>query len=142
MSAETKQVLEMLTEGKITAEDAEKLLDKLSGRTPGRPGAPAGQADPGESSGSGAAAGPQKPRFLRIQVDKPGHDQINMRLPLSLVRSSRVLALIPPRVTERLAEQGIDLGRFASMKELAEALEKTGIDIDKGNGKKVRIFCE
>jgi hypothetical protein len=138
MSAETKQVLEMLKEGKITADEAEKLLDKLAGRaSSGADSAtPTGIADPSPANGT------KRPQFLRILMEKPGHDQINMRLPLSLVRSSRVLALMPPRVTERLAEQGIDLGRFASMRELAEALEKTGIDIDKGNGRRVRIFCE
>ncbi len=142
MSAETKRVLELLKEGKINAEDAEKLLDKLSGTATSQASSTWSDATPGDKAGADAAAGPQKPRFLRIQVDKPGHDQINMRLPLSLVRSSRILALMPPRVTERLAEQGIDLGRFVSMTELSDALEKTGIDIDKGNGKKVRIFCE
>ena len=138
MSAETKQVLEMLKEGKITADDAEKLLDKLAGRgtTATESATPAAGADPSPANGS------RRPQFLRILMEKPGHDQINMRLPLSLMRSSRVLALVPPRVTERLAEQGIDLGRFASMQELAEVLEKTGIDIDKGNGRRVRIFCE
>ena len=30
MSAETKKILEMLAEGRISAEDAEKLLDKLN----------------------------------------------------------------------------------------------------------------
>ena len=30
MSAETKRILEMLAEGKISAGDAEKLLDKLN----------------------------------------------------------------------------------------------------------------
>jgi hypothetical protein len=65
-----------------------------------------------------------------------------MRFPLSLARASNLIALVPPRVSERLAEQGIDLAGFASMKDFVEAIEKTNIDIDKGNGKKVRIFCE
>ncbi|HKM89207.1 MAG TPA: hypothetical protein VJX29_01230 [Candidatus Acidoferrales bacterium] len=142
MSAETKRVLELLKEGKISAEDAEKLLDRLSGAAANRASSTSSEAASSGRNEAGPGGDARKPRFLRIQVDKPGHDQINMRLPLSLVRSSRILALMPPRVTERLAEQGIDLGRFASMNELADALEKTGIDIDKGNGKKVRIFCE
>lgn len=141
MSAETKRVLELLKEGKINAEDAEKLLDKLSGTATNQASPTGSEPDPGDKSGADPGTA-RKPRFLRIQVEKPGHDQINMRLPLSLVRSSRILALMPPRVTERLAEQGIDLGRFATMNELADALERSGIDIDKGNGKKVRIYCE
>jgi len=138
MSTETKQVLEMLTEGKITAEDAEKLLDKLAGRS----GAPTGTAGAANGATTASGAGGGKPRFLRILVERPGHDQVNIRVPISMARTSKLMALIPPRVCERLAEQGIDLGRFASMAELTDALETTDINIDKGNGKRVRIFCE
>jgi SHOCT-like protein len=141
MSAETKRILDLLKEGKINAEDAEKLLDKLSGTGTNQASSTWSEAAPGEKTG-GDAGSTRKPRFLRIVVEKPGHDHVNMRVPLSLVRTSKLMALIPPRVTERLAEQGIDLAGFASMEDFAEAVEKTNIDIDKGNGKKVRIFCE
>ena len=141
MSAETKQVLEMLKEGKISTEDAEKLLDKLSG-TAAHPAAPAGGAASQQPEGFGGGA--RRPQFLRIQVLRPGHDSVNMRIPLSLARAGKWMALIPPQVNERLAEQGIDLTGFANLTadQLAEALENTNIDIDKGNGKKVRIYCE
>jgi hypothetical protein len=144
MSAETKQVLEMLAEGKITTGDAEKLLDKLSGRAAAPAGTPAAQSAPGDKRGNSSGASAKKQRYLRIQVEKPGRENVNMRVPLALARTSSLLALVPPRVMERLAEQGIDLAGFASLKEeeLAETLEQMNIDIDKGNGKKVRIFCE
>lgn len=144
MSAETKQVLEMLKEGKITIEDAEKLLDKISGSSPSPSASAPNSSSSGASSAANAAGGPRRQRFLRILVERPGRDHVNMRVPLSLARAGTWLSLIPPRVTERLAEQGIDLSGFAGLKEeqLAEALESTNIDIDKGNGKKVRIFCE
>lgn len=144
MSAETKQVLEMLKEGKITTEDAEKLLEKLSGSSASQPGFTPHDSTAGAPSTAGPAGGTLKRRFLRIQVERPGRDHVNMRVPLSLARAGKWLALIPPRVSERLAEQGIDLSSFAGLQDeqLAEALENTNIDIDKGNGKKVRIFCE
>ena len=142
MSAETKRVLELLKEGKISTEDAEKLLEKLSGTATNQASSTWSEATPSDKAGEDAGGGARKPRFLRIVIEKPGHDHVNMRVPLSLVRTSRLIALVPPRVTERLAEQGIDLAGFASMEDFAEAVEKTNIDIDKGNGKKVRIFCE
>jgi hypothetical protein len=143
MSAETKQVLEMLREGKITTDDAEKLLERLSG-APNQAGTPPRAADSDEKTATSTTGRARKQRYLRIQVERPGHDHVNMRVPLSLARVSSLIALIPPRVTDRLAEQGIDLTGFAALKgaELADALEQTNIDIDKGNGKKVRIFCE
>jgi len=145
MSAETKQVLEMLTEGKITAEEAEKLIDKLSGTGTSRSGAP---ADPGASAeGTGASStanGARKQRFLRIQVERPGRDHVNLRVPIALATAGGLLAMVSPRVTERLAEQGVDLTGLSGLKgaDLEEALRSINIDVEKGDGKRVRIFCE
>ncbi len=131
MSAETRKILEMLAEKKITAEEADKLLDKLSSP-------PSAEAKPEESSAA-------KPRFMRIVVDRPGQDQINVRMPLALMGTGgRMLAVLPPRVNEKLAELGIDLSAASTMdaKEWASTLENMNIDIEKGSGKKVKIFCE
>jgi hypothetical protein len=68
-----------------------------------------------------------------------------MRVPLSLAGAGiSWMALIPPRVNERLAEQGIDLSGLAGLKaeDVREALENTSIDVDRGDGRKVRVFCE
>jgi hypothetical protein len=145
MSAETKQVLEMLKEGKITTEDAEKLLDKLSGSA----GGPAGTATAGSAAGAQAGTGVPRntgrPRYLRIQVERPGRENVNMRVPLSLARAGiGWMTLIPPRVNERLAEQGIDLSGLGELKgeDIREALENTNIIVDREDGRKVRIFCE
>ena len=147
MSAETRRVLEMLTEGKISAEDAEKLLDKLSGSASSSAGSASKEGASSATTATVPAGGPRKPRFLRIVVERPGRDHINIRVPFVLARTRGLLGLLSPRVSEglaeRLAEQGIDLKVLAAMSEedFAEAIESTNIDINKGNGKKVRIFC-
>ena len=131
MSAETRKILEMLADKKITAEEADKLLEKLSAQ-------PSPEAKPEEPS-------PNKPRFLRIVVDKPGQEPVNIRMPLAFARTrSHLLAALPSRVSEKLTELGIDLAAASSMneKEWANAMENMNVDIEKGNGKKVRIFCE
>jgi hypothetical protein len=50
---------------------------------------------------------------------------------------------MPARVTQGLAEYGIDASMFsaADCKDF-ESLRDVNIDVDKGNGKKVRIYCE
>src|ERR1700739_3364466 len=104
MSAERKKVLEMLAEGKISAEEADKLLEKLAGQSSPEAKAP-------ESS-------PSKSRFLRIVVDKPGQDQVNIRMPLSFMRTgTNLLAVLPPRVSEKLCELGIDFSAAGAMTE-------------------------
>jgi SHOCT-like protein len=134
MSAESRKVLEMLATGKITAEEADKLLEKLSAQS-------STEAKPEESSSSSSS----KPRFLRIAIDKPGEKQVNVRIPLAFARTgSHLLAVLPVRVREKLAEQGIDLSGTGAMDatKWEDLVEDAAIDIDKGNGKKVKIFCE
>jgi hypothetical protein len=137
MGEERKKVLEMLAAGKISAEEAERLLDKLAGGA-------ANQATAGEPAAASSTQAAAKPKYLRVVVDNPGRDQVNVRIPLSLVGSGqRLLAVMPARVTQGLAEYGIDAAMLsvADCKNL-ESLRDVNIDVDKGNGKKVRIFCE
>jgi hypothetical protein len=138
MSIERKKVLEMLAEGKITAEDAERLLDKLEAA--GR------NADAAKSIPSGPGAAEAKaPRFLRVVVDSPDSDRANIRVPLSFVRAGmKIVTVLPSRVTERLAEKGIDLSGLGELRgeELDNALRELNVDVDSHDGKKVRVFCE
>src|SRR5580692_8735164 len=137
MSEERKKVLEMLAAGKITADEAEKLLDKLSANG-------SNAASGTEQHAAAAAPGSAKPKYLRIVVDQPGRDQVNMRVPLSFLGSAKsLLAVMPKRVNERLAEYGINAGSFATINldDLGPTMRELNVDVDEG-GKKVRIFCE
>jgi hypothetical protein len=138
MSEERKKVLEMLGAGKITADEAEKLLDKLASNS----SSPSPSA---ETPPASAAQGTAKPKYLRIVVDQPGRKQVNVRVPLSLVHSGRgLLAIMPKHVNERLAEYGINAGSFTTLNidDLGQAMRELHVDVDKGDGKKVKIFCE
>jgi len=137
MSAERKKVLELLTEGKITAEEAEKLLDKLASLSAGD--AEKSPGDPRDEQ--------QKPlRYLRVEVEKPGSSEnVNVRVPLSFLRASSGLhVLLPQRVLEKLHANGIDVATFSRLRgaELENALQQLDVHVDEGGGKKVRIFCE
>ncbi|HKW89772.1 MAG TPA: hypothetical protein VJN21_13570 [Candidatus Acidoferrales bacterium] len=147
MSAETKKVLELLAAGKISAEDAERLLDKLSASSSSTDsGGRAGSAEASATEGTGDPAKAKKARYLRIQVEQPGKENVNMRVPLSFVRGGQLLSILPQRLTERLQEHGLGVGAFKFSKlndpEFQGALDELNIDIDKGDGKKVRIFAE
>lgn len=138
MSEERKKVLEMLAAGKITADEAAKLLDKLAGNASNATPSP-------EPPQSAAASGSARPKYLRIVVDQPGREQVNVRVPLSFVRSGRgLLAIMPKHVNERLAEYGINAGSFSTMSldDLGLDMRELNVDVDKGDGKKVKIFCE
>ena len=139
MSAERKKVRELLATGKITTEEAEKLLNKLdtlAGAESERP-AVSSEAKPSDS----------KPlRYLRVEVEKPGSsDNVNVRIPLSFIRASAVLhVLLPQNVQDKLSANGVDLGSLSRLKgqELENVLKELNVQVDESGGKKVRVFCE
>jgi len=136
MSVETRKVLDMLAEGKITSEDAERLLDKLAAaKEPAEASAPQAPESP-------SATTPRK--YLRILVNGEGKD-VNVRVPLAFVRTGvGLMAVLPPRVADRLQDKGFDLSVLKDLKgdELNEALNTLNITIDSSDGKHVRVFCE
>lgn len=149
MSAETKKVLEMLAAGKISPEDAERLLDKLSSPA-AQPDQAGSQASPGTSSAvPGNQPGAKRPRFLRIQVERPGRDGVDVRVPLALARGGRHwMAFLPVRVAEKLSEYGINFGSLDAMNDqdfqaaIAHMNDLMNVDIQGRNGKRVRVYAE
>ncbi len=137
MSVETRKVLEMLAAGKITSEDAERLLDKLT----------ALKDQPDEKSGDDredTVKPGAKQRHLRILVTRDHGRDVNMRVPLSFLRSGvGLIGVLPVDVAEKLREQGFDVSAFSRMSpgQLNETLNALNLDIDSGD-KHVRIFCE
>lgn len=136
MSVETRKVLEMMAAGKITSEDAERLLDKLNAVTE----LPAHNAPENHDS-----TGPIPVRkYLRVVVTGAGKD-VNMRVPLSFVRAGvGLIGVLPVDVAQKLGEKGIDLDSLSRLADdkLPGVLNALDIEIDKGSGKHVRIFCE
>jgi hypothetical protein len=153
MSDETKRVLDMLAQGKINAEEANRLLERLA-----QAGQAAGAGEAGRGSGPGPAGsgasdagaagqpGPGgKPKFLRIVVHSVDGDQVNVRVPLALVRTGiKLSAMLPEGARVRLGEKGIDLSQLTGMEseEMVDALRELTVDVDSAKGDVVRIFCE
>jgi len=147
MSQERRQVLQMLAQGKISAEDAERLLDKLASVT--EPADAAGDDEPAAEAGDAAASPPlsgrRRPKYLRVVVDSTDGDKVNIRVPLGLIRAGMKLrAVMPEHARERLEERGLDLNHLSDLdgEELVDALRELSVDVDSDSGDKVRIFCE
>jgi hypothetical protein len=140
MPEEAKRILKMLADGKVTVDEAERLLQALHA-----PDAPA----PEEPSRRELPRG-QTPRFLRVVVNEEDK-KVNVRLPIPLIRAGmKLTALIPKKsradVRKRLSEQGIDidLERLGpeDLDELVRHLADLQIDVEDGGKKTVRVFCE
>ncbi|MHC4944958.1 MAG: SHOCT-like domain-containing protein [Planctomycetota bacterium] len=135
MNEERKQLLDMLAQGKISAEDAERLMDKLE----------AGNA--GDTSTSASATPEQSSRFkyLRVIIDSSDGDKVNVRVPLALIRAGiKLTAVLPNNVNEELDKKGVDLSKISELDsdDLYAALRELQVDVDSGDGDVVRVFCE
>lgn len=139
MLEERRRILNMLAEGKISAADADGLLTAMADTPP-----PAIEAAP---------AAPKAPKYLRVQVEDNEGDnsRVNIRVPFSLIRAGvRLTALLPAslhgKINAALKEHGVDFDiskiRPENLEELVEHLAELTVDVDGGNGDKVRIYCE
>ena len=146
MSEDRARILRMLADGKISADEAERLLDALESRKPeaGGPSAPVIKGDPTPLLNA-------LPKYLHVKVDGDAGEKVDVKVPLALVRSGlKLTSLIPPQamdqINEQMAESGmsIDFTNFKpeDIDELIEALREMEINVDGANGEKVRVYCE
>jgi len=139
MDEPRQKILEMLSEGKITVDEATALLEKVSIPAP----APAAQAaqDAAQSSSAPSA----KPRFLRVVVESADGDNVNVRVPLSLIKTGIKLgALMPREAADAVSKHGFDLSALSQLdtEELVDALRELTVDVDSADGDHVRVFTE
>ena len=147
MSEDRRSILTMLSEGKITPDEADRLLGALD-REPARalPGA--------DATAAGAGHNKPRPKYLRVAVDtEDGHDgptKVNIRVPMQLLRAGvRLSSIIPPharaQVNEAMARNGVPFDisaiRPENLEELVEQLNDLTVDVDQERTK-VRIYCE
>jgi hypothetical protein len=141
MNEQRRQVLEMLAEGKITADEAERLITALEREQPESP--------------PGAASRPKpRPKYLRVVVEDNSSggapSRINIRVPLQLLRAGvRLTSLVPPqaltKINAELNKSGvpIDLTELKpqQLEELIDELDEVTVDVDDSDSK-VQVFCE
>jgi hypothetical protein len=141
MNEQRRQVLEMLAGGKITADEAERLIDALERDKP--------------EPAPGATSRPKpRPKYLRVVLDDrsvgDAPSRINIRVPLQLLRAGvRLTSLVPPQALAKanaeLQKSGvpIDLTELKPqhLEELIDQLDEVTIDLDEPDTK-MQVFCE
>jgi Asp-tRNA(Asn)/Glu-tRNA(Gln) amidotransferase B subunit len=144
MNEQRRQILQMLAKGKITADEAERLIDAVD------------REQPESRLEKAAPRTKSRPKYLRVVVDAAddsggdGRSRVNIRVPLQLLRAGvRLTSLLPPqaltKVNAELNRSGvpIDLGELKPqhLEELVDQLDDVTIDVDDPDSK-VQIFCE
>lgn len=139
-----KRILDMLADRKINVEEASRLLGAL-------------ETGSGAPEDAGEVRTKAKPRYLRVTVRPgPGHEhdddaeQVNVRLPMSLIHSGiRLTSLLPEgardKVNDALHEKGIDFGirnmKPEDLDEIIEALNELEVDVT-SDKEVVKVFVE
>lgn len=151
MNEERRSILEMLAAGKITADEAERLLAALEPRATASGGA----------VGGASAATKQRPKYLRVVVEadetmtglKGGPTVVNVRVPMQLLRAGvRLAGLIPVQAHDQLdqafSKHGVPITlsqiKPENLEELIDHLDDLTVDVDgkDGNATKVKVYCE
>jgi len=147
MNEHRRQILQMLADGKISADEAERLIS-------------ASEESSGSSTETPFAPTKTRAKYLRVQVDTEGErdndgpTKVNVRVPMQLLRAGVKLAYLIPSATLQKAnmamhEKGIPLDltqiKPENLEDLVEQLNDLTVDVDQkeaGAKVKVRVFCE
>jgi len=140
---ERTRILELLAQGKISVDEAERLLEAVKTEERTADGVRAeDKAAPAEEAG--------KPRFLCVVVNKAGGEAVNIRVPLGLLRAGlKLKGLLPADaradIDVALKEKGLQFNvdelDGKSLDEIVQVLRETSITVD-GKGEQLRICCE
>ena len=139
MNENSRRVLEMLAEGKVSVDEAERLISLVD-----------------EGPEATAAVQPLAPartgtaRYLRVAIDSDGEEHVDVRVPLALIKAGvRLHTLLPEQaaqgINKTLKRNGIDLDihnlRTEELDPLIDALSEIEVNIHDGDDK-VRVYCE
>jgi hypothetical protein len=147
VNEDRRRILDLLAQGRITADEAERLIAAIEKG--------AASASPNQ----GPEAPPKaKPKYLRVLVEQQdgaaadSPSLVNIRVPMQLLRAGVKLAsLIPAQarahVDGALRENGVpfDLSQIKpeNLEEIVDQLDDLTVDVDQKNEKmKVKVFCE
>lgn len=130
---DSRRVLEMLAEGKVSVQEAEQLLQAIRG-------------------GEAADEKRTEPRYFRIVVNKPARDgkkaeNVNIKVPMTVVRGGlRLGALFPGMLGKKKVrmENGTELDlstiHYADLEAMIKDIGELTVDVD--GDAQVRIRCE
>jgi hypothetical protein len=136
MNEERKRILAMLGEGKISASEAEELLDAM------------GKSDGAQNAGSVSSL--KNIKYIYVKVISEQNDNVDIRVPLGLIRAGmRLTSLIPQQAMEQInnhmRDKGMnfDLGNIKpnDIEELIRNLADMEVNVKSRNGDTVRIYC-
>jgi len=121
-SEERLKILQMIQDGKISAEDGGKLLEALT----------KGGRDTGRSSNRSAPRGPGDSRYMRVRVTNmdTGKAKVSVNLPLSLVDAGLSIASnFAPKLAETELMEAINKGMTGKVIDVIDEEDREHVEI-------------
>jgi len=147
MTENQKKILEMLSQNKISTDEAYRLLGVIDSEETGQKGPV--KEEPAVKT---------KPKYLRVTIlpdenkENAGNtDRVNVRVPMSLIRAGiKLTSLIPgnavDKVNDALQDKGINFDvrsiKPEDIEELINAIGDLQVDIESAKGERVKVFVE
>ena len=140
MNPERRQILDMLAQGKITAEQAERLMGAMDDTVLDRPAVQ-------------TRVKTNRAKYLRVVVDTEEHGKpvkVNVRVPMALLYAGvKLSAVLPPEARDKInakmrangANFDINQLKPENLEDLIDQLTDLTVDVDQ-EGTTVRVFCE
>jgi hypothetical protein len=135
MSEAFERVLQLVAQGKLSAEEAAPILEALERKPKGPPGAPFPPEPPSPRAmadlGPAGAEPGSSPRYARVEVRERGRRVVDLRIPISLGRFA--LSRVPGLSTQQIAEveEAVTNGAHGPI-----------LDVQDADGDGVRIVLE
>lgn len=132
MSDERMKILNMLSDGKINTEEADKLLGALNEK----------KVNSVEVTSDGL------PKYLHVVVDSE-ENKVNIKVPLALLKAGVNLASLMPQevmgeVNTAMEDKGFNFNlsdiKKENLDEIILALNDLEIDVNDGDAK-IRVYC-
>ncbi|WP_430884180.1 SHOCT-like domain-containing protein [Fusibacter sp. JL216-2] len=128
MTSEKMQILKMIEEGKITADEGMKLMQAVEIED--------AETDLSIEPAQGGHTG--RPRRLRVRVEKEGKETVNIKIPISLVNVGlKIGKKFSPELQESMGN--VDMDEIIKM--IQEGAEGRLVEVDDGD-EHVEIFVE
>ena len=132
MGKEREQILQMLSDGKISPQEADKLIDAIGNKVE--------KAVIVKTIDNGGKK-VQLNGKLRIEVKSADGDDVKIAVPLKL--ANLITTFVPKDKMSQLEEKGVNLNEiFSNIDEFTKNMDEDIVNIQSADGDHVRIYIE
>ena len=140
--SQTKKIVEMIRQGKISSEDGDRLLAAIGA-------VPRGNHPEGGMTKNGAIVVTDKKKKkstplngkIVISITSSNEEEVKINLPLTL--AGFAINMIPGDKLNFIEKEGFNIREIVSgISEMVEEIDEDIVNIKNGNGDRIRIYVE